>query len=171
MGADGGIIYAPLRAASRANYARVTQLLRPFGMLTSLDGSASWADDAHRAWLRAHPEIAPPAYLVGLYGTDRVSDLGDLVTLCEPFEDWRGDLYALTWGDLDLECRTALVPVSDGHYEHPLRRLMYQHYGHFTREETLAAFRPLDTMLVRDWAIEVEGLLDLDRIRREETWT
>jgi hypothetical protein len=151
MGADGGVVYIPLRAPGKEAWERAIALLRPFWQFLSTDGGAYWAENANAEWERKNPKVGPPDYLLGYYGTDRGDnfDLGDLPVLCDPFKDWRGDLYALTFEELDLDVRTR--PFMEGRYNrHPLHRLWLEHFEYRSREEVLAALGPLAKMTVRE---------------------
>lgn len=175
MGADGGVCWVSLFKGTHENYSRVLELLQPFWQFLSQDGGAYWAEEGHAEWFAANSHIGAPSELVGLYGTDRcdsftLNDLRDLCTV-DDSPSYMGDLYALTFDELDLECRTSPFPVSGNHHEHPLRRLWYEHFHYWSREETLAALGPLANMLIVDWANEMCSLVRVNHVASEETWT
>lgn len=172
MGADGGVVYIPLKHPSIDRYDRVRKLLEPFWQFLSQDGGADWADEANYKWMQEN-SIGAPKYILGYYGTDRCDnfDLGDLASLCEPFEDWRGKLFELTFDELDLDCRTSPVPITSSYSEHPLRRLWHEHFWFYSREETLEKLGSLAHTRIDAWAREIESLLNLQCTVHEETWT
>ncbi len=175
MGADGGVVYVSLHEGTHENYSRVLTLIQPFWQFLCRNGMSNWAEEAHGEWEDANTTIGPPHELLGFYGTDRCDSftLSDLTDLCSIDESpsYLGDLYALTFDELDLECRTSPFPVSGRYHEHCLRRLWYEHFNYSTREETLIALGPLASMTISDWAIELRNLLRVNHIVQEETWT
>jgi hypothetical protein len=175
MGADGGVVYISLKKGTDENYSRVLILLQPFWQFTSRDGGAHWAEEANWEWEKANHDISPPNYLLGYYGTDRCDNfsLSDLAYVCEVDDppSYLGDLYALTFDELDLECRTSPFPVSGRYDEHPLRRLWHEHFHYREREKVLTDLGAIATMTISSWAAELHGLLHLDRFVQEETWT
>lgn len=168
MGADGGVVYIPLRNGTDQNYARVLELLSPLWQFLSTDGGASWAEEANWEWMQNN-SIDPPKYVLGYYGTDRCDsfELGDLELLCSP--ETNDPLYELTFEELDLECRTSPYPITSSYNHHPLHKLWYQHFGWSKPEDV--SLGVLTTMKVSDWAKELHRLLHLDRVVHEETWT
>lgn len=176
MGADGGVVYIPLRNGTDANYKRVTELLQPFWQFLCTNDCSNIGEDANWEWQQANP-INAPEYVLGYYGTDRVDnfELGDLRDTCyvPTLDDlpYQGDLYSLTFDELDLECRTSPFPIKGAYYDHPLHRLWHQHFYYSSREEVLSALGPLADMKAEDWANELNSLLYLDRVVHEETWT
>ncbi len=175
MGADGGVVWISLREGTHENYSRVLDLLQPFWQFLSQNGCANWAEEANAEWERANPGYGPPGYLFGYYGTDRC----DSFTLCELRDlcyvdgspSYLGDLYALTFDELDLECRTSPYPVTSSYYEHRLRRLWYEHFHYSTREKVLTDLGPIANMVISDWAAELSKLLRVNHPVQEETWT
>lgn len=170
MGADGGVVYVPLKHPTPERFKRVHELLQPFWQFLSRDGGASWAEEANWKW---EQENSIGDCILGYYGTDRCDnfELGDLTDLVEPFEDWRGNLYELTFDELDLECRTSVAPPTGAYHEHILRRLWYEHFHYSSRDEVLDSLGPLATMKIADWAQEIDSLLNINAIVHEETWT
>lgn len=176
MGADGGVVYIPLRNPSDKNYERVTQLLQPFWQFLNRDGCAHWAEEAHWEW-EQNNSIDPPKYVLGYYGTDRVDDLelGDLPEICDvPDRDdapYQGYLYDLTFSELDLECRTTMFPITGSYYGHPLHKLWHKHFHWSSREEVISNLGSLLDMKIEDWAKELNNLLFMNQVVHEETWT
>lgn len=172
MGADGGIVGIPLKHPTQANYARVLELLNPFWQFMSQNGGASWAEDANYKWEEENADMMV-GNLIGYYGTDRCDnfELGHLPELCEPFVDYRGDLYSLTFDELDMDCRTSFIPVKGDYHEHPLYRLWYQHFRYTSREDTLSKLGSIALMTGKQWSEELGSLLDLNAVWHEETWT
>lgn len=168
MGADGGVVYIPVRG----DYPRVEELLKPFWQFLCKTSCCSWGEDAHWAWENANPTIDAPEYLVGYYGTDRCDSftLDDIHNLCYPWDD-RPDLYELTFDELDMDCRTQTPPIKGSYDEPILHRLWYQHFQWISREETLAELGPLANMTIKEWAGQLKQLLDLDKVVSVETWT
>lgn len=175
MGADGGVVYIPLKRGTPENYSRVLDLIQPFWQFLCRDGMADWSEDAHSEWEHNNPDIGPPNELLGFYGTDRCDSfsLEELGNLCEvdASPSYLGDLYALTFYELDLECRTSPSPVTSSYNEHPLRRLWHEHFQYKKHDEVLTALGPIATMTISSWAKELTGLLYFDRYVMEETWT
>jgi hypothetical protein len=175
MGAEGGVVYVSLKKGTHENYTRVLNLIQPFWQFLCRDGMSIWAEDAHSEWEQSNVDIGSPNELVGFYGTDRCDSftLDDLYSLCEIDDppSYLGDLYALSFDELDLECRTSPYPVSGKYDEHPLRRLWYEHFQYKTREQVLLALGGIADMIISDWANELNRLLHLDRAVQEETWT
>lgn len=172
MGADGGVVYVPLKHPTAERWDRIRELLRPFWQFLDDSGLSYPAEEGNAKWHEKN-SIGGPDFLLGYYGTDRCDnfELGDLPDLVEPFEDWRGNLYCLTFDELDLECRTSLTPPTGTYHEHVLRRLWYEHFHYTSREEVLTKLGSLATMKIEDWCREVDSILCLGRIAHEETWT
>ena len=172
MGADGGIVGIPLKNSTQEHYARVLELLKPFWQFLSMNSGASWAEDANYKWEEENASLYSD-HLIGYYGTDRCDnfELGDLPVICEPFVDYRGDLYSLTFDELDMDCRTSYIPIKGDYHDHPLHRLWYQHFGWTNREETLTSLGPIASMTCKQWAEELDSLLQLNAVWHEETWT
>ena len=172
MGADGGIVGIPLKDRTQANFTRVYELLKPFWQFLSTSDGASWAEDANYKWEEENAS-SMAGNLIGYYGTDRCDnfELGHLPDLCEPFVDYRGDLYSLTFDELDMDCRTSYIPISDGYFEYPLHRLWYRHFRHDAREEVMNSLGSIASMTVKQWAEELDSLLQLNAVWHEETWT
>lgn len=173
MGADGGVVYIPLKNPTHDNYARVCQLLQPFWQFQDQDSSAYWAEAANWEWQKANPNIGAPHEVLGYYGTDRGDnfDLSRLPELCEMSVDYHGDLYALTFDELDMDCRTSLVPITGAYHEPILYRLWYRHFHLFSREEVLRQLGIIANMTAAQWAKELDSLLELSAMVTEETWT
>lgn len=175
MGADGGVVYIPLKHPSAERYDRVVELLQPFWQFLNRDGGADWAEEANWKWEQEN-SIGPPTYVLGYYGTDRGDsfDLGDLRELC--LIDYRRSydddgLYSLTLDELDLDCRTSPFPITGSHNHHPLHRLWYSHFHYYPREEVVKQLGPIASTTVEAWAKELTGLLNLPCTVQEETWT
>lgn len=169
MGADGGVVYVPLRSPTLERYNRVAELLGPFWQFLSQNGTSSWAEDANSEWEESNTHIYPPDYIQGCYGTDRVDsfDLGDL----EHLVDVDDELFELTFDELDLECRTSPVPVNSSINERPFRRLWHEHFAYSSREDVLSRLGKMSNMTISSWVEEIINLLFIDRIVHEETWT
>lgn len=168
MGADGGVVYIPLRKPNTANYNRVLELLNPFWQFLCTRG-AHWAEDANWEWQQNH-SIKGPEYILGYYGTDRVDNF-DLTHLHEIHKDDRNELYDLTFDELDLECRTNPVPINGGYYNHILHNLWHEHFEYSSREEVLSALGALSNVKIKDWIKELNDLLDFESLVSEQTWT
>ena len=173
MGADGGVVYIPLCHGTLENYKRVVDLLNPFWQFLSANGCAYWAEEGHHKWEEENHLINPPNYIMGYYGTDRGDylSLDDLANICEPFQDWHGDLFELTFDELDLDCRTAPLAPTGRYFDPPLYRLWFQHFKYSSREAVIKELGPLVSMKIRDWTNELNELLCLDQTVTEETWT
>lgn len=170
MGADGGIVYIPVREQAVENYNRVLTLLEPFWQFLSDNGVSSVAEENNYRWREANLNIGAPNYIVGCYGTDLCDKLtlDCLEIICE--EDDSG-LYDLTFDELDLECRTSPFSINGEHYNHILHNLWFQHFKYSTREETLKALDNLAGMKISNWCREIKHLLYLNQKVCEETWT
>lgn len=174
MGADGGVVYIPVRDASVARHARVIELLTPFWQFLDQDGGAFWAEAGHAAWSKSNTTVHAPHYILGYYGSDRGDNvsLGELPAICAPdLEHYLHYLYELTFEELDLDCRTTVLPITGAYYEPWPHRLWFKHFKHWPHEEVLDAFGPLASMRMIDWTLELASLLDLRRVVHEETWT
>lgn len=172
MGAEGGVVYIPLRKPSYPRQARVVELLNPFYQFLSVNGLSNVGEDANADWLKNNPSFAyGDKYIWGYYGTDRVDDydLTQLPEICGP--DPEDPIYDLTFEELDLDCRTNPLPIDGEYWQHPLYKLWYQHFHWRSNEKVLEVFGSLATMKIRDWADELSKLLYLDRCASEETWT
>ena len=77
----------------------------------------------------------------------------------------------MTFDELDMDCRTSYIPISDGYFEHPLHRLWYQHFRHDAREEVMNSLGSIASMTVKQWAEELDSLLQLNAVWHEETLT
>lgn len=169
MGADGGLVMIPLRKSSDENYKRVFSLLKPFWQFYTRDDVSNVAKEANFEYESVHDLSGN---FVGYYGTDRCdnAELGDLEWICASYAD--GDLYSLTFDELDLECRTSVDKPFAGNYaEHPLRKLWAQHFNWMSREEVLEHLGSLSNVVISDWVSELNSLLDVKNIWHEETWT
>lgn len=169
MGADGGVVYVPLKRPTHENYTLVLALLSPFWQFLSQDGGAHWAEDANSEWERENSHVNAPEYLFGYYGTDRCDnfELGDLEELTEADDE----LDPLTFDELDLDCRTCTPPPSRSYDEKPFRRLWKEHFGWRTREQTLIELGPLTNVTIASWREQMLSLVHVDRAVHEETWT
>lgn len=172
MGADGGVVYIPLRKKTEANYNRVLELLKPFWQFLCTNDCSNVGQDANWEW-QQNNSINPPEYILGYYGTDRVDnlDLFNLKELCNVDFNQPDELYKLTFDELDLECRTSIVPINGGYWDHILHNLWYQHFEYCSREEVLIALGDLSNVLILDWVKELNNLLCMNNVIQEETWT
>jgi hypothetical protein len=175
MGADGGVVYLPLKKGTQENKSRVLDLIQPFWQFLCRNDCAHWAEDAHSEWESNNRDIdCSPDYIVGYYGTDRCDSfvLSELGYLCEVDDkpSYMGDLYALTFDELDLDCRTSPYSVG-GRDAHRLHRLWHEHFDYKKREEVLTNLGPIANMVISDWCAEMNKLLYLERFVQEETWT
>lgn len=176
MGADGGLVMIPLKKSSDENYKRVFSLLKPFWQFYTRDDISNVAKEANSKYEES-PHDLLRGHFRGCYGTDRGdnAELGELEFICNPNANdyhYYGDLYSLTFDELDLECRTSIDKPFAGYYdEHPLRKLWAQHFDHMPREQVLEHLGSLSNVVILDWVSELKSLLDVKNIWREETWT
>lgn len=168
MGAQGGVVYIPLRDPSK--YSRVTELLGPFWQYLCQNACSDWAESEHSKWETENSCVSQPTHLFGHYGTDRGDflDLHDLRDLCqhEPEEGYDDSaLYDLTFDEMDLECRTkpAWIPMR-GYLAHPLHRLWYEHFERTPREGVLKNLGSLAHIRIADWCDELRKLLHFDHL-------
>lgn len=172
MGADGGLVFIPLKKPTSENYVRALYLLKPFWQFLTYDDVSNFAKDAY---FKYQSENDCSGCIFGCYGTDRGdnAELGELELICSPFiDDFHGDLYSLTFDELDLECRTSpFTPFASDYSEHPLRRLWAQHFDVFSREDFQSFLSPICNVIIYDWAKELSSLLYLNNYFRIETWT
>lgn len=171
MGADGGVVYLKLRKGTSGRYARVNELLKPFWNFLSSSGRCHEAERSTSSWHKKNPEITPPLFLVGYWGTDRGDSLSlhDLREICTWDQD---EIYQLSFDDLDLECRTLSPPLLGRAFgSHPLHALWVEHFRYTSREETLSKLGPLKTVIISDWVKELEELLDFKSFTHEQTWS
>jgi len=171
MGADGGLVMIPLKESSDENHIRVFSLLKPFWQFYTTDDISSVASEANRKF-KSKNDLN--GYFVGCYGTDRCdhAELGELRSICTPFvDDYYGDLYSLTFGELDLECRTSMEKPNADYTEHPLRKLWAQHFDLMSREDVLEHLGSLSNIIISDWVSELNSLLKINNVCYKETWT
>ena len=172
MGAGGGLVMIPLKKLSDENYKRVFSLLKPFWQFYTRDDVSNVAKEANFEYELQHDLSGN---FVGYYGTDRGwnAELSELEAICTPYlVDLYNDLYSLTFDELDLECRTSINKPFAGYWaEHPLRRLWAQHFEHMSREQVLEHLGSMSNVVISDWVSELNSLLDVKNVWREETWT
>lgn len=173
MGADGGVVWIPLKKPTSENYTRVLELLNPFWQFLSQDGCSNIGEDTNREWKQENSHIGAPEFLLGYYGTDRGDDfdLFDLPECCDITDDYQGNLHQLTFDELDLDCRTAPITITNSYNHHTLHRLWYAHFGYKSREESLENLGTLASITGEAWASELDSLLHLDRLVSNKTWT
>lgn len=169
MGADGGVVWVPVKDPTK--YDRAMELLRPFYHLTTTSGMCSTAEDGWYEWCGANPRIAPPHYVVGLYGDFwHDTTLDDLARERECPEPLRG----FTWADV---AELGFHTMTEKDLAWPdmwcafVLKLMHEHFGHLEWPEVVNRLGTIATMQVDDWFAELDALLRYDAMKTAETWS
>jgi len=193
MGADGGIVFLPLRSKGREAHDEVRDLLKPFYAVLD-PNQGSFQEDACEEWFRAND--LPKDCLVGYYGTHLDVSLDDLREILGAGDDLVSDAQ-LTFNELCLDIETRpYVTSNDGaiHYVRengrvnrdvePGRTYCLDGSQAFTRLDRWVidqilwqwpngadCLNPIAEMKVGDWARRLHHLVRHDSIYLVETWT
>lgn len=168
MGADGGLIFLPIKGPDYlTNWLKVKDLLKPFYQFLDTDGVSCVAENANNNYLKNNSYFNSPKFLIGCYGTDR-PDCISLSNLPSLLND--NSFNSLTFEELDLEIRTC--PNKDSYYLNlPFIKLMEAHFHFSSREEVILSLDNIANMTISLWSSQLKERLIIGNLTYEETWT